>query len=108
MCRLKEKWKLNLHSSKRQHCDLLNFFNFYFVNINIFYPSYTRNFFFNAPKREAISSQIEINVVMLGGITILLIPSIVGGLGISWAKLSFLNIIFLPPWITLRILGLTF
>lgn len=43
----------------------------------------TQEIFFNSPKREAMLSQVEIDVVILRGIIVLLIPSIVGGLGIS-------------------------
>jgi NADH-ubiquinone oxidoreductase chain 5 len=68
----------------------------------------TQEIFFNSPKREVILSQVEIDVVILRGIIVLLIPSIVGGLGISWSTLSFLNIVFLPSWLKLRILGLIF
>jgi NADH-ubiquinone oxidoreductase chain 5 len=56
----------------------------------------TQEIFFNSPKREVMLSQVEIDVVILRGIIVLLIPSIVGGLGISWSTLSFLNIVFLP------------
>jgi len=66
----------------------------------------SREVFFSSPKPEPMVNQREMGPTIFVGIGALLAPSILGGLGISWATLSFLSPIFLPSWLKLIVLGL--
>nr|UDF84433.1 NADH dehydrogenase subunit 5 [Phyllodiaptomus tunguidus]UDF84446.1 NADH dehydrogenase subunit 5 [Phyllodiaptomus tunguidus] len=60
--------------------------------------------FFSSSKIESCFSLKEADNMMILGALILLIPSIVGGMLISWSTLSFCKLIFLPYWLKLSIL----
>lgn len=60
--------------------------------------------FFSTPMEEAGALLQESDKIMLLGILILLLPSIGGGLLISWITMSRGYLIFLPLWIKLLIL----
>nr|UDF84407.1 NADH dehydrogenase subunit 5 [Phyllodiaptomus tunguidus] len=64
--------------------------------------------FFNSGKIESCFSLKEADNMMILGALILLIPSIIGGMLISWSTLSFSKLIFLPLWFKLSILIIIF
>lgn len=66
----------------------------------------TKLIFFSLPIFERGGNIAERDNTILLGMLILLLPSIIGGLGFSWLVLASGNLIFLPAWLKIIILVL--